>query len=144
MSRLALALATVVLGACASGMPSATPAPSPAPASSSAPQAAAAPARPAALNPVGTFEFATEVNGSPMKGVLNVAGMSGSYTGSMKSDITPELPLTSVAVSGQTMKVVLDTPNGAATINLTFTGDTFTGTWELGGAGGPLTGKRIK
>lgn len=140
MSRLALALATVVLGACASGTPAASPAPAPA----AAPQAAAAPARPAALNPVGTYEFATEVNGSPMKGLLNVAGMAGSYTGSMKSDITPELPLTSVAVSGQTMKVVLDTPNGAATINLTFTGDTFTGTWELGGAGGPLTGKRIK
>ena len=126
MPRRVLILATVALGACAAGIP---PAAAPAP-------VAIAPAKPAALN--------TEVNGSPMKGNLTVTGAAGSYAGKMISDITPELPATSVTVEGQTMKVVLDTPNGAATINLVFSGETFTGNWELGGTSGPLTGKRIK
>lgn len=134
MPRLVLVLAAVTLGACAAGTP---------PSVAQAPVAMAAP-KPAALNPVGLFEFNTEVNGSPMKGNLSVTGSAGSYTGKMSSDITPELPATSVSVEGQTMKVMLETPNGAATINLVFTGETFTGNWELGGTSGPLSGKRIK
>ena len=136
MSRLALALAAFALGACAS--PGAMPASAPAPA------VVTAPGRPAAVNPVGSFEFTTEVNGSPMKGSLRIAGAPGAYSGTMTSDITPELPITSLSVDGQKMKIVMDTPNGAATINLLFMGDNFSGNWELGGAGGPLVGKRIK
>ncbi len=146
MSRIALAIATITLGACASAgaTTSAAPSPSSAPAGRGAAAVAAAPAKPAAVNPVGQFEFNTEVNGSPMKGSIRIAGTTGNYSGSMTSDITPELPITSIAVDGQTMKLAMDTPNGAATINIQFTGDTFTGNWELGGASGPLTGKRIK
>ena len=141
MSRLVLVCAALSLGACATqgAAPSAAPAPM-----TAAGPAAAAPAKPAAVNPIGSFEFNTEVNGSPMKGNLRIAGTPGNYSGSMTSDITPELPITSIAVDGQTMKLAMDTPNGAATINIAFTGDTFTGNWELGGASGPLTGKRIK
>jgi len=140
MSRYALVFAALTLGACAT--PGAAPASAPSPATATA--VAAAPAKPAAVNPVGSFEFNTEVNGSPMKGNLRIAGTPGSYSGSMTSDITPELPITSIVVDGQTMKLVMDTPNGAATINIAFTGDNFTGNWELGGASGPLTGKRVK
>ncbi len=145
MTRLALAIAAISLGACATAGATSSAAPSPTSAAPASPASAVA-ARPAktAVNPVGQFEFNTEVNGSPMKGNLRIAGTTGSYTGTMTSDITPELPITSIAVDGQTMKLVMDTPNGAATINLSFTGDTFTGNWELGGASGPLTGKRVK
>lgn len=147
MSRLALAIAAISLGACATAGATSSAAPAPSSAASTSPASAAAvAAKPskAAVNPVGQFEFNTEVNGSPMKGNLRIAGTTGGWTGSMTSDITPELPITSIAVDGQTMKLVMDTPNGAATINLSFTGDTFTGNWELGGASGPLTGKRVK
>jgi hypothetical protein len=144
MSRIALVLATLTLGACATQGAAPAAAPSPASAPSAPSAVAAAPAKSAAVNPVGTFEFNTEVNGSPMKGNIRIAGTPGNYSGSMTSDITPELPITSIAVDGQTMKLAMDTPNGAATINIAFTGDTFTGNWELGGASGPLTGKRVK
>lgn len=146
MSRLALVLAALTLGACATqgAAPAAAPSPASAPSRPAASAVVAAPTKPAAVNPVGSFEFNTEVNGSPMKGNLRIAGTPGRYTGSMTSDITPELPITSIAVDGQAMKLVMDTPNGAATINIAFTGDNFTGNWELGGASGPLTGKRVK
>ncbi|MBI3790079.1 MAG: hypothetical protein HY275_04280 [Gemmatimonadetes bacterium] len=138
MSRLLLLASVLALGACSSGSALSSAAPAPAPVAS-----APAPAK-TAMNPVGSYEFNTEINGSPMKGQVMITGAPGAWTGKMTSDITPELPLTSVVVDGQTMKLVLDTPNGAATINMTFTGAAFTGTWELGGAGGALTGKRIK
>ncbi len=142
MSRFVLALAALSLGACASSGTSTTAAPAPMAAPSTA--RAAAPAKPAPVNPVGQFEFSTELNGSPMKGLMKIAGTAGNYSGSMTSDITPELPISTVTADGQTVKIGMDTPNGAATITLLFTGDTFTGNWELGGASGPLTGKRIK
>lgn len=131
-------VATLALSACAS---SGTQAPAP----MAAPVAAAPapPPKPAPLNPVGAYEFATEVNGAPMKGNLTITGSAGAYGGKMTSDIMPELPITSVSVDGQIVKLLADTPQGTVTITLTFTGDTFAGNWELGGQGGNLTGKRV-
>lgn len=129
-------VSTAALAACASGG-------SGAPAAAPAPVVQAPPAS-APVNPVGEFEFATEVNGSPMKGVIDIHGTPGAYTGKIVSDITPELPLTSVTVSGQTMKLIADTPNGVVTMNVTFTGPAFSGNWELAGTGGSVTGKRTK
>ena len=152
---LTVVVATITLSACASSgtqAPAAAPAPSGSASSASttppksagaSPAAMASVAKPAALNPVGNYEFATEVNGSPMKGSLVINGSTGAYGGKMTSDIMPELPITSVVVDGQLVKMLADTPNGTVTIMLTFTGDTFTGNWELGGQGGNLSGKRI-
>ena len=140
MTRLlTLAIATLALSACASsGTQSSAPAPTPV---ATAP-AVVAPA-PAAFNPAGAYDFTTEVNGAPMKGTLTITGKPGAYGGKMTSDIMPELPINSVLVEGQTVKLLADTPQGSVTINITFVGDTFTGNWELGGQGGNLTGKRI-
>ena len=132
--------AAVVLTACASGGPGAAAAPAPVMAA----PAPLVPAKPAPVNPVGTFEFSTEVNGSPMKGTFSVAGSPGVYTGKMVSDVLPEMPITSVTVDGQTIKLVADTPNGAVVVNLAFNGVMFTGNWELGGQSGAMTGKRAK
>ena len=146
MQRLVFAfVATLALSACASsGTQSPAAMPAPAAAAPAPAPAMTATTRPAALNPVGAYEFATELNGSPMKGSLTIGGSPGAYTGKLTSDVMPELPITSVSVDGQMVKLLADTPNGTVTINLTFTGDTFAGNWELGGQGGNLTGKRIK
>ena len=140
MLRTLIALvSTAALAACASGGGAA-----PAPVAAAPAPVVLAPPPPAPLNPVGQFEFATEVNGSPMKGVIDIYGSPGAYTGKIASDITPELPLTFVSVSGQTMKLIADTPNGAVTMNVVFSGPAFTGSWELAGTGGAITGKRTK
>ena len=132
-------VSTAALAACTSG--GAGNAPSPI---AAAPARVVQPPPPAPVNPVGEFEFATELNGAPMKGVIDIHGAPGAYTGKVASDVTPELPLTSVSVSGQTMKLIADTPNGAVTMTVTFTGQAFNGSWELAGTGGAITGKRTK
>lgn len=106
--------------------------------------AACAPANPTprAVNPVGTFEFTTNVNGGEVTGAVEVTGQAGAYGGRVRTSITPDMPITAVVVTGQEMVVSGSAPQGPLTINMTFTGDTFTGSWELGGDGGDLTGRR--
>ncbi|HEX5724149.1 MAG TPA: hypothetical protein VFX98_01715 [Longimicrobiaceae bacterium] len=95
------------------------------------------------VNPVGNFEFTTEVNGQPMRGNIHITGAPGAYTGRVTADIMSEIPISSVSVAGQQLTVVADTPDGAVTIVLNFQGDNFTGNWSLGGQGGAVTGRRV-
>ena len=139
MSRTLIALiSTAALAACTSGGGVVPVAAAP------APVVQAPPPPPAPVNPVGQFEFVTELNGNPMKGVIDIHGSVGAYTGKIATDVTPELPVTSVSVTGQVMKLTADTPNGAVTMSFTFVGPAFTGSWELAGTGGAVTGKRTK
>lgn len=143
MRRLAV---LVLLAACSSASP--TPAPTPAPAApvaarAAAPAAAPAPA-PTAVNAVGSYTFATDVNGTPVAGTLVITRTNGAWGGKMTSDVFPELPVTAVTTEGKTMKVTAETPNGSVVIVMTFAGDDYTGTWELGGQQGAVSGKRIK
>lgn len=104
---------------------------------------ASTPRGPAPLNPVGTFELETTVNGNAVTGSVEVTGQPGAYGGTIRTSVTPDIPITSVTVSGQEMVVTGDTPDGPVTLNFTFTGDTFTGRWELNGGGEPLSGRRV-
>ncbi|HEU4883456.1 MAG TPA: hypothetical protein VFT45_14445 [Longimicrobium sp.] len=105
---------------------------------------ATAPRGPAPLNPVGMFDFQTAVDGNPVTGGLEVTGQAGAYGGFIRTSVTPDIPITGVRVTGQEMVVTGDTPDGPVTITLTFTGDTFTGHWELNGDGGDITGRRTQ
>lgn len=103
---------------------------------------ASAPRGPAPLNPVGTFEFQTTVNGGPVTGSVEVTGQPGAYGGTIRTSVTSDIPVTGVVVTGQDMVVSADTPDGPLTINMTFTGNDFTGEWELSGDSGTLSGRR--
>jgi hypothetical protein len=49
-----------------------------------------------------------------------------------------------VTVEGQRVTLVGDTPDGPATLILTFDGDTFTGSWTYAGMSGVMSGRRIR
>ncbi|HST59074.1 MAG TPA: hypothetical protein VLK84_10305 [Longimicrobium sp.] len=103
-----------------------------------------APASAATVNPVGRYEFATSVQGQPVTGGMTVGGTPGAYTGQITTSITPPLPISSVTATGQQMVVTGSTPDGALTIRVNFTDATaFTGSWELSGDSGSLTGRRV-
>jgi hypothetical protein len=103
---------------------------------------ASTPPGPPPFNPVGTFEFETTVNGGPVTGSVEVTGQEDAYGGTIRTSVTPDLPIAGVAVEGNLMVVTGDTPDGVVTIRMSFTGDNFTGRWELAGDGGPLAGRR--
>lgn len=103
---------------------------------------ASTPPGPPPFNPVGTFEFETELNGSPLTGTVEVTGQEDAYGGTLRTSATPDLPIAGVAVEGNLMVVTADTPNGVVTLRMSFTGNDFIGRWELAGDSGPLAGRR--
>jgi hypothetical protein len=128
--------ALVLLAACA---PAATSAGDPVPAPTTAPPAVTTAA---AVNPVGTFEFTTSVNGDMVTGSIEVTGNAGAYGGTIRTSATPDIPVRGVTVNGQQMVVTADTPDGELVLTLNFTGNNFTGGWTLGGGSGEMRGQR--
>lgn len=126
---LGLGASLLVLAACASS-------------SNSAP---AAPAVPPPVNPEGYYEFATDIEGQLVTGSIEIRqGQGGGYTGVLSTTATEPVPVSSVAVNGQQLTVTSSTPDGPATLVLTFTGDTFTGSWTYAGMSGTMAGKRVR
>lgn len=97
-----------------------------------------------ALNPVGAYEFATQVNGDAVTGTMEITGTPGAYGGRIVSNHFPEFPVRSASAAGQEMTVVAETPNGNVTFRMAFTGPAFTGSWSLGGDTGAITGRRTR
>ena len=114
-----------------------------APSQAPPPPPAAAVAQPAALNPVGTFEYtATLPDGSQTSGMFTITGSAGSYTGTITSAAAGESPIANIAVDGQMLMFTTVIPDGTVAMTLTFTGDSFAGKWAVQGAEGPITGRR--
>jgi hypothetical protein len=95
-----------------------------------------------ALNPLGTFEFTTSVNGNPMTGTIEVTGGPGAYGGVVRTSATPDLPITGVVVEGDEMTVTSSVDGETLTMRLTFAGNDFTGGWTVAGDSGDLAGRR--
>jgi hypothetical protein len=131
MRRIAVTLAAgLALAACA--RPSNDVAPPPAP-----PQPAAAPT----LDPVGVYDFSTEVDGQPVSGVLSISGSPGAYTATMSSDIG-NIGVRNIAVEGMRLSFIGDHPDATVFIELVFSGDSFSGEWDAGDTFGYLSGSR--
>jgi hypothetical protein len=97
----------------------------------------------AALNPVGEFEYSTMTpDGTPVSGVMTIRGTPGNYTGSIEAGTLGVFPVKGVTVSGQTMTIASEHPEGPLELRLTFVGDEFTGSWHLGTQTGEVAGKR--
>jgi hypothetical protein len=132
------AILLLLLAACASSPREAVPAaPPPIP----EPRVAAVPD----LNPVGEFEWASALaDGTPIKGTFAISGTAGAYTGAIVADDLGTFPIKTVVVTGQTVAIGADHPDGPLSLRLTFTGDAFNGSWQLGTETGVMGGKRRK
>jgi hypothetical protein len=132
------AIVLVLLAACASSPREAIP---PAPPPIPEPRVTAT----APVNPVGEFEYATATpDGVPLKGTFTVRGSTGAYTGSINAGEFGIFPITEVIVSEQAVAIKAQHPQGPLDLRLTFVGDAFTGSWQLGTDVGEMAGKRVK
>ena len=95
------------------------------------------------VNPVGSYTFSTVIQGMAVDGQLRVNGTQDAWGGTIYTPATGELPVSSVAVDGQEVRVTTDTPDGIVHIRMIFSGDTFTGDWSLGAQGGAIRGQRM-
>lgn len=123
----------IVAGACAASEPQVTVAPPPPPAA----------AQVAVMDPVGTYEYSTVVDGQTATGTMQIVGAPGAYTGRILSNLFPEIPIVGVTVDGKSMLIRATMPDGDLLIKATFDDQKkFTGNWELGGQTGDFSGKK--
>ncbi|HEY7768878.1 hypothetical protein [Longimicrobium sp.] len=141
MKKILAATLALSLAACAPANTSVPEAAAPAPAATTMTTTVAT-TRSTALNPVGEYEFATQVNGEAVTGTIEITGTPGAYGGRIVTLKFPEFTVRSASAAGQELTVVAETPNGNVTFRMMFTGDTFTGGWTLGGDTGAITGRR--
>jgi hypothetical protein len=125
----AAALAAALLTTACATVPASAPA--------ADPEAAASPAP----NPVGTFNFRSNVQGRDFDGVIRIArAASGAFTGTVTTPLTGELAVRSVDVQGSSIRVTAQGRMGDAVLTMNFTGASFTGDWTYGPSSGRMTG----
>jgi hypothetical protein len=134
MKRLATVLAVAfALAACSQSTTGGAAAPAPAP---------AAPAQPETIDPLGTYDYSTEVEGQSFSGTMSIAGTRGTYTGSITSDMGP-ITMRNIEVTGMELTFLGDMADGTVVaFFLTFEGDAFTGEWEAEGMTGFISGSK--
>ena len=125
----------VIAAACASSEETVTTTPTPQPAA----------AKPAAVvvDPVGTYEFSTLVDGQTVTGTLTIAGTPGAYTGRIVTNMFPEIPITAARVEDKTVIATGSMPDGELTLRMLMDGMNFTGNWQLGEDSGEFNGKKL-
>lgn len=94
------------------------------------------------VDPVGAFDFTTTVDGMPVNGTVTITRQGSQYGGSITTNVTEALPISTVTVEGQTVQIGSTAPDGPLTFSMIFTGETFTGSWTYAGMQGTLTGRR--
>jgi hypothetical protein len=102
----------------------------------------ATPPAPAPLDPVGVYDFTTDVDGTAVTGTITITNGASGYGGSIGTNVTESMPVRSVAVEGQRVTVRADAPDGPVTFTMDFDGDDFIGTWTYADMSGTHSGRR--
>lgn len=105
------------------------------------------PAQPAqvAFDPVGTYDFTTDVQGTSIRGVLTIRrNDQGSLVGALATDVTGEVPLQTITLEGRRAEARSNLPDGQLVMRMEFhEDDRLTGGWELStGMSGSVAGQR--
>lgn len=109
-----------------------------------------APATPAAtdstkdIDPVGTYTVYLTAQGNAMTTTTRIdKSADGTYTGTVNGDGIPPLPVNSVTVTGNRVKISVTAPDGSeAIIDMIVKGDDITGQWSMANDGSTITGKK--
>ncbi len=136
MATFRLLSVALLLGACASSQQ-----PQTATVASGPPAAAQTPAP--ALDPAGSYEFSTMVDGQSVTGTMHVEGAPGAYKGRIVTTVFPEIPITSASTEGNVVTLTGALPEGDLKIRMTMEGSNFKGTWAIGPDSGEISGRKL-
>lgn len=96
------------------------------------------------IDPVGTYTVYLTAQGNPMTTTTRIDKKpDGSYTGFVNGDGIPQLPVNSVTVTGNKVKLSVTAPDGSeAIIEMVIKGEDITGQWSMANDGSTITGKK--
>ena len=97
----------------------------------------------AAVDPVGTYEFSTVVDGQTITGTLHLEGTPANYKGRIVTSVFPEIPITSATVERNVINLRGSMPDGELSIRMVMSGSDFTGNWALGSDSGEFNGRKL-
>jgi hypothetical protein len=110
----------------------------------SKPAAPPPPPKPVPLDPVGSYEFTTLVQGQTVTGTIYITGTPGAYSGRVVTNMFPEIPIVSASVEENKIIIAKGTmPDGELTFRMVMDGQNFNGTWLLGTDSGEFNGKKL-
>ena len=135
MRTIRLLPVVLLFGACASSQqPAAT---------ATAPEQPAATRQSAVIDPAGSYEFTTVVDGQTINGTMHIEGTAGNYKGRILTSVFPEIPVTGASVETNVVSVKASMPDGELTLRMVMEGMNFKGNWTLGSDGGEFNGKKL-
>ena len=134
-----LPVISLILAACASRAPAGASA-----GSGTSGQSAATASATGESDSVGQYSYTSTAGGQPVTGTITITrtenGLRGMMsTGGMSRDITFE----QVRVTGNRLVMEATAPAGPVKVELTRSGETIRGTWQMGARGNALQGRRI-
>ena len=96
------------------------------------------------VDPVGTYTVYLTAQGNAMTTTTRIDKKAdGTYTGTVNGDGIPQLPVNSVTVTGNHVKLSVTAPDGSeAIIDMIVKGDDITGSWSMANDGSAITGKK--
>ena len=105
---------------------------------------ATGPSGPPPFDPVGTYDFATSMDGEDITGTMIIEATEDGYTGELSTPMLPipPAPINSVEVVDQTVTIEADGPEGLLLIELVVTDTALEGTWAMGEGSGVFTATR--
>jgi hypothetical protein len=115
------------------------PTPPPAPAAPTAPTDSTKD-----IDAVGTYTIYLTAQGNAMTTTTRIdKNADGTYMGTVNGDGIPPLPVNSVTVTGNRVKLSVTAPDGSeAIIDMIIKGDDITGQWSMANDGSTITGKK--
>jgi hypothetical protein len=96
------------------------------------------------IDPVGTYVCYITAGGNAMTTTTRIDKRAdGTYGGTVNGDGIPPLPVNTVTVTGNKVKLSVTAPDGGeAIIEMWIKGDDITGQWSMANDGSNLTGKK--
>ena len=96
------------------------------------------------IDPVGTYTVYLTAQGNAMTTTTRIEKKEdGTYTGTVNGDGIPPLPVTSVTVTKNKVRLTITAPDGGeAVIEMIVKGDDITGQWWMANDGSTITGKK--
>ncbi len=96
------------------------------------------------IDPTGTYTVYLTAQGNAMTTTTRIDKRTdGTYGGTVNGDGIPPLPVNTVTVSGNKVKLSITAPDGSeAIIDMVITGDDITGQWSMANDGSKITGKK--
>ncbi len=100
---------------------------------------ATGPSGPPPFDPVGTYSYSAEVDGQIIPGSMTIEVAGDGYTGQIRSDFFPTIPINAVTVVDQAVTIEASGPDGPLLIEFAAVEGALGGTWAMGEQGGTFS-----